>query len=272
MPFFFFLFLSGLLAEGPESAWRVVGVQRLGPPPYTDGEGRLYRLEGPPKARVQIGQMLVLSRPGEPGAKPGTLKVLSLGSDYALAQMHEKGNTFPLKGDECKGEASSYQPPLVVQVAAPSSGAPLPTPSPLSKSDLPMGLTQNLPLQSLTSMEKLLPLKLGAAAERVPQAPRYAADPKYTETLFYLRNRGALSPAGQAKLKSWVDTWGTTGRWVLLLPSSERPEGLLQEREMSIRGFLQEHGVMVFETRRLPEASLGKYDQAHICFHPLVLD
>ncbi len=265
MPFFLVLFLCRQGVAGDAPPWRIAAVVRQGPPPYTDGEGRVYRLEGSANPRFQIGQLLVLSRPGDPVARPGTLKVLSVGPDHVLAHLHEKGNTFPLKGDVCGVEAFSAP----ISAEQPKIAAPASSLSPVIQAGAtpPFLWTQESFGKSLTSMEKLLPVHPQPWVEKKIEAPRFSQEPRHTETLFYGRQSGTLSPAGQAKLKAWVETWGIQGRWVLLLPSAERSEELLQAREKGLRAFLENLGVASIEVRRLPEASSGKYDQAHICFH-----
>lgn len=183
-----FLFLSLAAAAAiplaPTPPLAVVQVVREGWPPYEDAN-RLYRLEGEGCAQLQAGGILLLHRNRETRAL-GRLEVVRVTPTFALARLAAPGETFPQRGDRVYPQETLQALP-----ALPSPAEPLASLAPAS-------LEAPAPLPAAPSPEP------GCAAQREP--------------LYFRQGETRLSPAGQTKLKAWVQAWGKTRRWSLACP------------------------------------------------------
>lgn len=170
------------IAPAPPLA--VAQVVREGWPPYEDAN-RLYRLEGEGCAQLQAGGILLLRRSREARAL-GRLEVVRVTPTFALARLAVPGETFPQRGDRVY-----QQEHLRALPALPSLAEPLAQPAP-------------------AAMEAPAPLPAAPGSE-----PGFATQ---REPLYFRQGETRLSPAGQTKLKAWVQAWGKTRRWSLACP------------------------------------------------------
>lgn len=205
------LWLALPLAAG--SAVRVVAVERLGWPPYED-DRRIYRLEGDEASRLRPGEVLHLSRPGDP-RNLGRLKVAFLEKGRASAYLESRGATYPLVGDLALSRRMEPVPAL-------PSAHPLP----------------DLSLRSLPPPPAIL------VAPAPPLPSREVPPPSRHESIYFLEGDGSLSPKGRDKLQAAVRSWGADGRWVIAIPEDRvLPEKVRQGRIQAIRKALGGLGV-----------------------------
>ena len=159
----------------------VTRVVRDGPPPY-DRQERLYQIEGDGVDHLGLGEILYLHRVQEDRLMPRLEVVVAL-PDHVLARVDYAGETYPMVGD----------------VAWPRGAAEA----------LP-------PLPGLVDLTRL-PDTRPAAPGLHPPAP-LGEPATRLEPLYFLQGESRLTPAGQAKLKTWVKAWGVGGRWFLSCP------------------------------------------------------
>lgn len=114
--------LSGVL--GAQASFRVVAVERRGPPPYEPAD-RVYQLDGGAARGLQVGARLKVKRPGAPTVL-GHLRVTELRGDRAEArfepQVESSASTYPMKGDLALLEELKWMPgapPLEVEPMTP---------------------------------------------------------------------------------------------------------------------------------------------------------
>lgn len=208
-----FLWLALPLAAG--SAVRVVAVERLGWPPYED-DRRVYRLEGDEASRLRPGEVLLVSRPGDP-RNLGRLKVAFLEKGRASAYLESRGSTYPLVGDLALSRRMEPVPAF-------PSAHPMPDLSLRSLPPPPASLVVPAPAEAPTSRE--------------------ASPPPRHESIYFLEGDGSLSPKGRDKLQAAVRSWGADGRWVIAIPEDRvLPEKVRQGRIQAIRKALGGFGV-----------------------------
>ena len=202
------------LVAGP--AIRITAVERTGWPPFED-DRRIYRLEGEGAAKLRPGEVLQLSRPGEP-RNPGRLKVAYLDAGKAAAFLETRGPIYPLVGD----------------LALSRSLIPVPT----------------LPVIATLPDLKLRPPAI-AAPVATPDARILPAEPAVRqEAIFFLEGDASLSPRGRDKLQAEVLAWGSAGRWILAVPRNRvLPDKVRQERIQAIRKALASHGINQVEIK-----------------------
>lgn len=88
--------------------------------------------------------------------------------------------------------------------------------------------------------------------------------------IFFLKGDASLSPGAVSKLKTWVEAWGRTGRWILSCPSVQGLSyELLERRILAIRTELLKHGVSRVETNLLPSEPVGQYDVVYVSNEPI---
>lgn len=81
-----------------------------------------------------------------------------------------------------------------------------------------------------------------AAPDPIQDGPGEA--PPREGLLWFLPASRDLSPAGEAKLATWVEAWGRTGRWAVQIPEDDRvAEALRAARFESLREALARLGV-----------------------------
>ena len=113
----------------------------------------------------------------------------------------------------------------------------------------------------------------------LPETPRLEADPIPRTTapqatpeappqeglLFFLPQRGDLSPVGLKKLESWVETWGAGGRWAVQVPTAKALKPALQkQRAEAIQSALHALGIERVTLETDPRTTEGRYDPAWI--------
>jgi hypothetical protein len=100
----------------------------------------------------------------------------------------------------------------------------------------------------------------------VPARPGAAPEaPPREGLLFFLPQRAELSPAGQQKLRAWVEAWGASGRWVVQVPATRALKPALQkQRAESLQSALRSLGIEHAAVESGPRAAEGKYDPAWI--------
>jgi len=97
-------------------------------------------------------------------------------------------------------------------------------------------------LPALPGLPALAP-DLASTPPAVPKAETPEAPPQ-EGLLWFLPTSRELSPAGEAKLAAWVEAWGRTGRWGVLVPDDDRvAEVLRAARFESLREALARLGV-----------------------------
>lgn len=244
--------LSALLSE--TAPLRVVAVVRQGPPPYED-EGRLYRLEGSGPVFLKLGDKLRLHRIGE-GGSPGRLKVVEAHREFALAELEESGETYPLKGDLAHR----------IEPAHPLPALPAEEP----------GIAR----PALTALEVARPLRglPAAPVQVVEQVPELAPPPAPSEAaamaskrqpIFFLKTNASLSPGALEKLRAAVLNWGPQGRWILGYPGIQGAvPALQQERLEGLRAELVRLGVGNVEFQIQPPEAPSKYDVVYVIQEP----
>ena len=99
-------------------------------------------------------------------------------------------------------------------------------------------------------------------AAPVPQAAVLAPVQLHREPIYFIKEDATLSPGAYAKLKLWVRTWGTGGRWFLECP--ELAGALTAQRVSALRTELQRLGVGSLETVALPEEPESRYDPVYV--------
>jgi hypothetical protein len=100
----------------------------------------------------------------------------------------------------------------------------------------------------------------------VVAAPRAATEaPPREGVLFFLPQRGDLSPAGMKKVEGWVEAWGTGGRWTVLVPTAKALKPALQkQRAEALLHALRTLGIDQATIESTPRTVEGKYDPAWI--------
>jgi len=279
---------------------RVVSVDRPGLPPYEDDQ-RVYRLEGPECRTLRVGEILPLRRQGEP-RRLGKLEVLSVHLDHADARLAEAGETFPLKGDE----ALCREPLRALPLAASASPSPLPAmdalrplpPRPAvaaAKPLLPLPETAPVSFRPLPARTALLPRLPGPAIHRLPLPPLpgmgaiqpgvfaplddlrpartfppAAVGPgkSHRAPIFFIKEDASLSPGAYDKLRLWVATWGTEGRWSLECPKGA--DKISSLRLSALRSELQRLGIpsLGLDVRSLPREPGARYDAIYVRKEP----
>jgi hypothetical protein len=232
------LWLALPLAAGP--AIRVVAVERIGPPPFED-DRRVYRLEGENAAQLKPGEVLQLSRPGDP-RDPGRLKVAFLEPGRASAYLESRGATYPLVGDLALSRRMQPVPALPSIHNLPDLSVRPP------RLSAPPAASEATPPAALPS----------SPAEVVPVPPR-------RESIYFLEGDGSLSPKGRDKLQAAVRAWGAEGRWVIALPEDRLlPDRVRQGRILGIRRALTGFGVGKVEVKDTPRRDGDTGDVAYV--------
>jgi hypothetical protein len=107
-----------------------------------------------------------------------------------------------------------------------------------------------------------------AGCQRQPQTSPAQGQAR-REAIYFLQGDATLSPGAIAKLKTWAETWGQNGRWILACPSGPGlPYELLEKRVQNLRAELRKHGLAKVETRLLPREPAGKYDAIYVMKEP----
>jgi hypothetical protein len=105
-------------------------------------------------------------------------------------------------------------------------------------------------------------------ADPIPlvSTPRAATEaPPREGLLFFLPQRGELSPAGMKKVEGWVEAWGTGGRWTVLVPMAKALKPALQkQRAEALLHALRTLGIEQAAVESTPRTVEGKYDPAWI--------
>ena len=220
-----FLLLGCLVWAAPPL--RLVSVGRAGLPPY-EGTERIYRLEGAGCPTLQVGETLVLKRPGEPRSL-GRLEILSVSLDHAQSRLSVPGATFPLRGDlALRTELLDTLPELPVRVQLP-----------------------------IPAMDTLYPRTITRTLLRTGDQ-----DATYREPIYFLKGDASLSPGAETKLRVWVESWGTTGQWFLECPQALGTLSPL--RILTLRSELQRLGIPSLEIKPLPEEPSEQYDAIYV--------
>ena len=217
--------------KGPTSL-AITQVLREGPPPYDHGQ-RLYKLEGEGVEHLVLGDIVHLRREQEDLAL-ARLQVAVVMPGYALAVVATEGETFPLVGDLAWGRGMA---------------APLPEMPDLAVLPEPAALHPHTPALRPPGTVG------GFTATR--------------EKLFFQPGESQLSPAGLAKLKTWVKAWGPEHRYFLAIPPwpGEKPE-LNAARAGVLKEALKGLGVAEVEVRALPDPEPGKYPLIYVGADP----
>ena len=85
--------------------------------------------------------------------------------------------------------------------------------------------------------------------------------PVEPKPIYFLKGDASLSPGALDKLRSWVQTWGTRGTWLLTVPEGPGlTYGLLEKRVLALRAELRRLGVARIDTRLGPREPAGTYD------------
>ena len=104
--------------------------------------------------------------------------------------------------------------------------------------------------------------------EPIPLAPlpRASAEaPPREGLLFFLPQRAELSPAGLKKLETWIQEWGSGGRWAVQVPTAKALKPALQkQRTESIQSALRALGIEHATVETQPRTTEGKYDPVWI--------
>jgi hypothetical protein len=234
---------------------RIVAVLRVGLPPYED-EDRFYRLEGDGCETLRVGEVLGLQRFGD-RRQLGVLKIVELHGHDALARLMKRGDTYPLKGD------------LVIRAEKPH---PLPS-MPTSESSAWSPAERLGPHRSLKPLQPpvvaapaLKPLIKPVVAEpAVLKPPPLVVHPVESrrQVLYFLKQDASLSPGAYAKLKLWVQEWGSDGQWIVAAPGGGDAV-LSQERIRVIKEELLKLGVGALEVRPSPQETPGKYETVYV--------
>jgi hypothetical protein len=268
----------------------VVSVDRPGLPPY-EGNGRVYRLEGPECLTLRVGEVLGLRRQGESRGL-GRLKILAVHPDHAEAHLSEAGETFPLKGDlairkeplhSLPAMATASPRPLpakdVLQPMHPRPADPWLTPDAeaLPPKEAPVIRTEPLPslptmamipLRSLPETNALRPAILACVfPQAVPPKPSGRGS-AHRAPIYFIKEDASLSPGAQVKLKLWVSIWGAGGRWSLECPKGVDTVSSL--RLSALRSELQRLGVPVLglDIRSLCQDPGARYDAIYVKREP----
>ncbi|WP_306590679.1 hypothetical protein [Geothrix sp. 21YS21S-4] len=116
----------------------------------------------------------------------------------------------------------------------------------------------------LAALPELPPVAEEAGAP--PSSPKAVSQaPPREGLLFFLPQRAELSPAGQEKLRTWVEGWGADGRWAVQVPVTRALKPALQkQRAEALQAALQALGVAHAEVETEARAAEGKYDPAWI--------
>ena len=113
-----------------------------------------------------------------------------------------------------------------------------------------------------------IPLAPSLDAEPLPSipVPRTAPEaPPREGLLFFLPQRAELSLAGMNKLETWVQEWGSVGRWTVQLPTAKAlSPGLQKQRIEALQSALRTLGVEQVTVATEPRTAEGKYDPAWV--------
>lgn len=234
---------------------QIVSVVRSGLPPYED-DNRLYRIEGEGCARIHQGDPIVLHRKGEQ-RDLGSLKIVGAYGAYALAQVVKSGETFPLKGDLVYAiEGPRALPSLIASKPAEM----LPTAS--------LGVSLVRPLSGTASLS---PSTTFVPAPAVDPASKGTTPSRRREgrqqPIYFLKGDARLSPGALAKLKSWVDDWGSDGLWTVGHVEGVNTE-ITQARAEALRAELIRLGVGSINLKVVQEVPKGRYDALLIAWEP----
>ena len=116
----------------------------------------------------------------------------------------------------------------------------------------------------LQAILKDLPLLARLDAEPLPVISGLKAGakaPPQEGLLYFLPQRAELSAAGMKKLETWVEAWGTEGRWVLQVPKAKALKPALQkQRAEAIVQALRTLGITQVALENPVRTSEGKYD------------
>ena len=83
--------------------------------------------------------------------------------------------------------------------------------------------------------------------------------------LFFLPQRPELSLAGLKKLETWVEQWGTEGRWMIQVPAAKALKPALQkQRAETLMAALRALGIAQVKLETTPRVAESKYDPAWI--------
>ena len=113
------------------------------------------------------------------------------------------------------------------------------------------------PLESTYPMKGDLALR--EEIRRIPEAPPREG------LLFFLPQRAELSLAGMNKLETWVQEWGSVGRWTVQVPTAKAlSPGLQKQRIEALQSALRTLGVEQVTVATEPRTAEGKYDPAWV--------
>jgi hypothetical protein len=100
----------------------------------------------------------------------------------------------------------------------------------------------------------------------LPSAPEATHEaPPREGLIFFLPQQGDLSPAGQKKLETWLEAWGTGGRWAIQVPTSKGVKPALQKkRTETLVAALRSLGVEHPKIETEPRTTEGRYDPAWV--------
>ena len=219
----------------PKAPLSITRVVREGLPPFED-DNRLYRLEGEGASQLQPGRIILLHRDRE-RLTLGRLQVTLVMPGYVLARQTVPGEVFPQRGDLARP-----QEPLGSIPALPP--AQLPWSVPVAASLAPEARTRKAPVP-----------EPGFKARREP--------------IYFLKGESRLSPAGQSKLKTWVQTWGKARRWSLACPPwPEEPLDLCTARLAVLKTELRRLGVTRLDEVILTEEPPGRLPLVYVAADP----
>jgi hypothetical protein len=244
--------LSALLPEGVPL--RVVAVVRQGPPPYED-EGRLYRLEGVGPISLKLGDKIRLQRIGDSGS-PGRLKVVEAHREFALAELEEAGETYPLKGDL----AHRIEPPRPLPL--------LPVEAPGESRPVLVSLAVTRPAREVP-VDKVERVELVPAPPPGPAPSAAVVAVSKRQPIFFLKENASLSPGALEKLRVAVLTWGAEGRWLLGYPGIMGAVSPLQQQRLEgLRAELVRLGVGNIEFQLQSPEGPSRYDVVYVIQEP----
>ena len=115
---------------------------------------------------------------------------------------------------------------------------------------------------------KWMPVAARLGTDNLPAipGPRPTPEPPPREgVLFFLPQKSELSLAGLKKLESWVEQWGSEGRWAIQVPTAKTVKPALQrQRAESLLAALRGLGINQVRLETDPRLAEGKYDPVWI--------
>ena len=265
---------------GQADSLQIIAVEQTGRPPFTP-EGRVYRLAGGALSRIRAGEILILRRPNTE-INLGSMRVISVEADSALATLFARGETFPLRGDVAHPlapldipEITPPQPTaLKDRIAFPLNPFGIP-PIPSAGTSIEKAVHPPTVPRTIDDIATGQPISAPAdATQPLFQPSGQAADANVDDVatnieqnpIYFLPGVSAISPSGIQKLQEWTRDWGRRGmRYFLAVPQRHLLlEQLLVDRLAGLQRELTRLGITNVEFRVDASNQPEPYDTIYV--------